>query len=83
MGFTLDITYNTQDNQLIELFERYAEGLEALVLKTSLDQLKDKTVPGEERQTARQKVESFLYKILPTVGEKVIEALINYVTKSI
>lgn len=77
-----DITYNAEDSQLIAFFEKYADRLEAITLRTALDQLKDKTVPEEERQTAKQKILGFLYKILPKVGETALKVLLEYLVKA-
>jgi len=79
-----DIEYTTNDRQLMDLFNRHTESMEqAWVLRSSLEQLKDVSLPQEERHTAKQKVQAFLYKVLPKIGEKAVTALIAYLIKSI
>ncbi len=78
-----DITYNAEDSQLVALFEKYAEHLESIRLKSALDELKDNSSPRENRQTARQKIAEFLYKIAPMVGESVIKVLITYIEQKV
>ncbi|MFC2055734.1 hypothetical protein ACFLV7_15780 [Chloroflexota bacterium] len=78
-----NITYSAEDRQLIELFEKYADKLEAISLKSSLDELKDTSSPKEKRQTAKQKIASFLYKIASIVGESVVKGLAEYLEKKV
>jgi hypothetical protein len=77
-----DITYNENDQRLIELFEQYVDHFEAINLRTSLEQLKDESTPKDERLTAKQKIVAFLYKILPKIGEKAIDILMDYIIKT-
>jgi len=78
-----DVTYNAEDSQLLALFDKYAERLEAVQLKSTLDELKDETSPEEVRQTAKQKIASFLYKIAPIIGESLVKGLAEYLRKTL
>ena len=78
-----DIIYSAEDRQLIELFEKHADRLEAISLKSSLDELKDTSSQKEKRQTAKQKIAGFLYKIATIVGESVVKGLAEYLEKKL
>jgi hypothetical protein len=78
-----DITYGAEDSQLIDLFEKFGDRLEALKLRSLLDELKDESSPQEKRQTAAQKIRGFLFKYAPKVGEAAAKILLEYVGKKI
>lgn len=78
-----DIHYNQEDRLLIEFFEKYAEKLDKVGLKSSLSELNDESAQKEKRQTAKQKIAGFLYKILPIIGESTVKVLIEYLEKKL
>jgi hypothetical protein len=78
-----DITYDAEDSQLIALFDKYAERLESIRMKSALEELKDNSSPQETRQTARQKIAGFLYKFAPIIGESVVKGLADYLERKI
>lgn len=73
-----DITYNAEDKRLLEFFEKHANKLEAITLKSSLDELKDVSSQKEKRKTAKQKIGGFLNKMAPIIGESVVKGLAKY-----
>ncbi|MBC8555610.1 MAG: hypothetical protein H8D23_38855 [Candidatus Brocadiales bacterium] len=73
-----DVSYSSNDKQLLELFENHADKLEAITLKSSLDELKDVSSKNEKRETARKKIKGFLYKVAPIIGESVVKGLAKY-----
>ncbi len=78
-----DITYTSEDRIIIDLLKRHAEGLEAVSLKSELEQLKDESTPEDVRLTAKQKVAGFLNRIAPTVGESIVKGSLEYLQKLI
>jgi len=64
-----DITYNEQDQRLLQLFESYASRLESVQLRSGLDQLKDTSTPDKTKKTARQRIVSFLYRVGTKLGK--------------
>lgn len=78
-----NITYVPEDNLLIELFDKHVERLQALQLKSELDQLKDDSMPDDQRKTSKQKILSFLYKFGKYIGDNAMKVLIAYVEKQI
>ncbi len=76
-----DITYNKQDKELLELFERLATRQDAIVLKSDLEQLKGTGSSEEVRKTAKQKIIGFLYKITPAIGQSALSVLTAYIQK--
>ena len=76
-----DINYTSKDKQLIELFQKYTEGLEVIRLKSELEQLKDTSSPEDIRKTAKQKVVGFLYKVAPAIGQTALTVLTAYLEK--
>ena len=48
-----DIHYNTEDKQLLHLFEIHTERLESVLLRSDLEQLKDTSSSEVERKTAK------------------------------
>jgi hypothetical protein len=64
-----DEAYNEQDQKLLQLFERYANRLESVQLRSDLDQLKDTSMPDKTQKNARQRLVSFLFRIGTKVGE--------------
>jgi len=76
-----DIHYNTEDKELLHLFERYAERLESVVLRSELEQLKDTSSSEAERKTAKQKIAGFLSKVAPAIGQSALTVLTAYLEK--
>ena len=77
-----DIQYTHQDKELIQFFEKYAERLERVQLRSCLDELKDTSLPENERKNAMQKIAGFLYnKVVPAVGPSVLQLLTAYLQK--
>lgn len=64
-----DVSYSLQDEALLSLFREYASRVQAIELRSDFDQLKDSSSKAASRQTARQRLQAFLYK----VGEKAVE----------
>jgi hypothetical protein len=64
-----DITYNEQDQRLLQLFGSYASRLESVQLRSDLDQLKDTSSPDKSKKTSRQRIVSFLYRVGTKLGE--------------
>src|SRR5207248_7587398 len=58
-----DIHYTTEDKELLHFFDRYAERLEAIRLRSDLEQLKDTSSSEVDRKTAKQKIAGFLSKV--------------------
>ena len=80
-AFNGNITYTIEDRQIMDLFERYAEHLEAIILKSQLELLKDKTAPDQEKRTAKQKIVGFLSKVAPAIGNSALTVLTAYLEK--
>jgi len=76
-----NITYTTEDKKLIELFDAYTSRLEAISLKSELEQLKDTSSSPETRKNAKQKLIGFLYKIAPSIGQSALNLLSAYLQK--
>lgn len=76
-----NIAYTPEDNRLIELFDKYADKLQSLQLKSELDQLKDDSMPEDQRKTSKQKILSFLYKFGKYMGDNAMQVLIAYIEK--
>lgn len=76
-----DIHYTTEDKELFALFEKYAERLEAVFLKSALEQLKDTSSQETERKTAKQKIVGFLSKVAPAIGQSALAVLTAYLEK--
>jgi hypothetical protein len=77
-----DIHYTSEDKQLIDLFQRYAEGLEPIRLKSELEQLKDTSSPETVRKTAKQKIVGFLWnKVAPAISQSALSVLTAYLQK--
>lgn len=76
------VNYGSNDKLLLDLFSRYADRLEALQLRSDLDQLKDKSTPEPTRKTAKQRLLGFLRKAAHKAGEMAekvaVEALSKY-----
>jgi len=74
--------YNENDEQLIGLFSKYADGIESLQCRSDLDQLKDDTVAEPARRNAKQRLLGFLRKAAHKtvdVAEKItVEVLSKY-----
>jgi len=81
--FSGDIQYGIEDRELLKLFEKHAEYLEAAQLKSILDEIKDESSAPEQRQTGRQKIVAFLAKIAPLIGHGVVAGLADYLQKKI
>ncbi len=79
--FNGDIHYTSEDKQLIDLFEKHAERLESVLLKSDLDQLKDTSSSEAERKTAKQKIVSFLSRVAPAIGQSALTVLTAYLEK--
>jgi hypothetical protein len=77
-----DITYTSQDKEILSLIDRVAGDVEALALKSELERLKDETTPPEQRKTGVQKLKSFLYRAGRHLGGKAtdigIKVLVAY-----
>jgi len=79
-----DIQYTSQDKELIQLFERYAERFESVQLRSQLEKLKDTSIPESERKNAGQKIVGFLYnKVAPVLGQSALTILTAYLQKLI
>ncbi len=76
-----DIHYATEDRELLHLFERYAERLESIRLRSDLEQLKDTSSSEAERKTAKQKIAGFLSKVAPAIGQSALTVLTAYLEK--
>ena len=73
------ISFNANDEQLIRLIEENSINKAQLAeLKSSLHELKDKSVSKEERTTAWQRLQSFLSKIGDKVGDVGLHLLKKY-----
>ena len=56
--------YSEQDQRLIDLIERFASSkAEAMTLRSTLNELKDKSLPNDRRLTAWQRLTAFLGKV--------------------
>lgn len=76
-----DIHYTTEDKELLELFMKYAQGLEVARLRSDLEQLKDTSLSDVERKTAKQKIMGFLGKVAPAIRQSALTVLTAYVEK--
>lgn len=76
-----DIHYTAEDRKLLELFEKYTERLETVLLRSELEQLKDTSSPTVERETAKQKIVGFLSKVAPAIGQSALTILTAYLEK--
>lgn len=83
--FNGDIEYTSNDLKLLELFERYAEHLHSIELKSALELLKDDSMSEEIKKTAKQRILSFLIKTAKKIGDRAIDfsikALVTYLEK--
>lgn len=75
-----DVVYNEKDQQMLGLFDRYADRLESVQLRSDLDQLKDTSTPIKSKKTSKQRILSFLYRVGSKVGETVIEIGVKALT---
>jgi len=75
------VIYTSEDNQLIGLFNKYADTLAAVALKSELDQLKDTSLPTDERKTAKQRITGFLYKVGQVASDVGVNVLTTYLEK--
>jgi hypothetical protein len=73
------IEYTEQDERLLELFKEHSSEGENVELKSSLDELKDKSVPHPQRVTAWQKVQGFLSKHSEAIGKTGLSILEKYI----
>jgi hypothetical protein len=78
---TGDISYTLLDRELIDLFEKYEKGIEAVRLKSDLEQLKDRSVPQELRVVSRQRIVGFLYRMMPRLGQSVVMQHVSYLNE--
>ncbi len=78
-----DIIFTLEDNHLVELFNSYANKIEALTLQTLLSQVKDSSAPEAERKLSAQKIKEFLYKISGPIGESALKILVAYLEKQL
>jgi len=80
--FNGGITYNENDEKLLQLIEKFAKSLEATQLRSDIDQIKDDSVPDHYKKSAKQRVVTFLRKVGQTAKDKSIElgvkTLLNY-----
>lgn len=76
-----DITYSIEDHKIIGLIDKYAIGIEAPLLKSEYDILKDKSIPKDKRQIAWEKIKGFLVKVTPIIGEKLLGFAIEFITR--
>ena len=73
-----DITYNENDEALIKLFKRFSSSTELTQLQSSLDELKDDTVLEEQRLLSWQKLQRFITKVGPAIGQTGLNVLGKY-----
>lgn len=82
-----DVTYTPEDRALISMMASLSDRMEVLRLQSDVSRLKDKSTSPEERQTAVQRLKSFLYKIGKTAVEKSTEfgmdVLLKYLERQI
>ena len=84
---------NSQDNydnheiEIINLFKKYGNEKEIILVNTNIQQIRDKQLTEVERKTAAQKVKSYLFKFGKKAMDKaenlVIKTLIEYIDKQI
>ena len=60
------------------MIEKYAIGLDAIKLKSHLEQLKDIAIPSKSRIVSSQVIVSFLYKLLHKLGRSVVMDYLNH-----
>lgn len=77
------IVYNDNDRQLLELFTKYANDLEALQCRSDLDQLKDSSVAEPARQNAKQRLIGFLRKAAKKAGDVTEKVAVGVLSKYI
>jgi hypothetical protein len=75
------IVYNKNDKALIKLFEKYAERIAAIQLKSDLDQLKDSSVAETSRTTAKQRILTFLRKAANIAGKSAEKVAVSALSK--
>lgn len=82
--------YSKEDMQIIDIATRYGEENEIVFIKSSIEILKDKEISVSERQTAVDKIKSFLFKAgkkalkhAEDIGVKVLTAYLENKTKGI
>jgi len=75
------IYYNDNDKLLIELFSRYAEGIQALQCRSDLDQLKDISTPEASRRNAKQRLSGFLRKAAQKAGQTAERVAVETLSK--
>ena len=63
------INYTTQDREIMHLLLRFADRLEALQLRSDLDQLKDPSTPEPAKLTGKQRLVAFLHRAATKAGE--------------
>jgi len=77
--FLGDVKIGMEDREILNLFQKFGNVLETVSLNTALMTLKDSSISKEKKQTSWQKIEAFLLKIMPIVGETVIKGILDYI----
>lgn len=80
------LVYSPEETKLLELFQEHASRLEAIHLKSDLDQAKDPALPQPMKMTAKQRIMGFLFKVGGKAGDiavtESLKALAEYVKTS-
>ena len=72
-----DVEYNECDEKLISIFKEFGGRLEAIQLRSDLDQLKDSSTPEATKNTSKNRLTAFIYKAAAKASDKGIEVGIN------
>ena len=72
------------EQALYNAFDSLASRIEAIQLKSNLDQLKDSSANTSEKNSAAQRIRGFLYKTAAKIGNEVAtqgtKAMLDYIT---
>ena len=75
-----DIRYDDKELELMELFKKFSQENAALLI-SALNELRDNSVPKQDRINSKQKIKSFLVKYSSKIGEFAFNSLLKYFEK--
>lgn len=80
-------SYSDEEQSIISIAKEHENSDEVLIIKSNLDQMKDSSLPEHQRQSAAQKVKSYLFKIGKKAIDKAedlgIKILVEYIDKKV
>lgn len=73
-----DANYNEQEMQLLELFMKYGDNKNEELI-SALNELRDQSLPSQNRVSSKQKILSFLTNISSSIGSLALQTLQKYI----